>query len=100
MSATGLAIGERCGREHGGIDVSAMRGGQLGVAMCTPPAAARSWQRCALQRSAHMLGFEKRQHDLVGLCGLWLPVPDGAVGHDVAVGAPPLDLASLELLLV
>jgi hypothetical protein len=57
-------------------------------------------QRCAPHRSAHMLGFEKRQCDLVGLCGLWLPVPDGAVGHDGAVGAPPLDLAALELLLV
>src|SRR5258708_28150577 len=31
---------------------------------------------------------------------LCLPVPDGAVGHDVAVGAPPLDLAAFELLLV
>src|SRR5215468_9334224 len=38
--------------------------------------------------------------DLAGLRGLWLPLPDGAVGHDVAVGAPPLDLAAFELLLV
>ena len=29
-----------------------------------------------------------------------MPVPDGAVGHDLAVGASPLDLAALELLLV
>ena len=35
-----------------------------------------------------------------GLCGLWLPVPDGAVGHDVAAGALPLDIAAFELLLV
>src|SRR6266568_4502173 len=35
-----------------------------------------------------------------GLRRLCLPVPDGAVGQDVAVGAPPLDLAPLELLLV
>ena len=40
------------------------------------------------------------RHHLVGLRGLWLPVPDGAVGHDVAAGALPLDLAALELLLI
>jgi len=33
------------------------------------------------------------------LSGLWLPVPDGAVGHDVAAGALPLDHAASELLL-
>ena len=32
-----------------------------------------------------------------GLCGLWLPVPDGAVGHDVAAGALPLDIAAIFL---
>jgi hypothetical protein len=34
------------------------------------------------------------------LRGLCLPVPDSAVSHDVTVGAPPLDLAAFELLLV
>ena len=35
-----------------------------------------------------------------GLRGLWLSLPDGAVGHDVAAGALPLDLAVIKLLLV
>src|SRR5580692_10002160 len=36
----------------------------------------------------------------LALRGLRLPVPDGAVGHDVAAGALPLDLAAVELFLV
>jgi hypothetical protein len=38
--------------------------------------------------------------DPFGLCGLCLLVPDGAVGHDVAAGALPSDLAAFELFLV
>ena len=41
-----------------------------------------------------------QQMSVAGLRGLWLPVPDGAVGQDVAVGAPPLDPAAFELVLV
>jgi hypothetical protein len=40
------------------------------------------------------------RYGLAGLRGLRLPVPDGAVGQDVAVGAPPLDPAAFELVLV
>jgi hypothetical protein len=35
-----------------------------------------------------------------GFAGLCLPMPDGSVGQDVALGARPLDLAAFELLLV
>ena len=45
-------------------------------------------------------GAQERAVRSGGLRGLWLPVPDGAVGHDVAAGALPLDLAAFELLLV
>ena len=40
------------------------------------------------------------RYGLAGLCGLRLPVPDGAVGEDVAVGAAPLDPAAFELVFV
>jgi hypothetical protein len=59
----------------------------------------------AHQISAHVraVSRHRRMNSLRragSLDGLWLPVPDGAVGHNGAVGAPPLDLAALELILV
>src|SRR5215469_13635652 len=60
--------------------------------------------RIAVDRAAALVfreyGGSPGSTPLSWLRGLWFPMPDSAVGEDVAVGASPLHLAAFELLLV